>query len=75
MWVAADRVQLPKQKQEEFIMKLSAPKAIVFWISLIVGIIAIAGMIIPLGIISGFAPWLLVGAFVLLVLGNMLKGL
>ena len=56
-------------------MKLSAPTKLIFLISLIAGIVAVVAMILPLGIVSSIAPWLLAGAFALLVAANMLKGL
>jgi len=55
-------------------MKLSAPTKNVFWISVIV---AAVGLIAKLGVVTFLAPfafWLLVVAFVLLVLGNTMKG-
>ncbi|MCK5130434.1 MAG: hypothetical protein KAQ68_11315 [Clostridiales bacterium] len=55
-------------------MKLSAPKQIVFWIAVI---IAIAAVLMALGVFSvSFisAVWVAIIAFVLLALGNVLKG-
>lgn len=55
-------------------MKLSAPKTIVFWIALA---IAIAAVLMALGVFSiSFisAVWVAIIAFVLLALGNILKG-
>lgn len=56
-------------------MKLNAPKKLVFLIAVIVAIVAVIAAIIPIPFISGISFWLLLGAFVLLVLGNLLKGL
>jgi predicted membrane channel-forming protein YqfA (hemolysin III family) len=56
-------------------MKLSAPKAITFWIAVI---LAALGVLASLGIIaslSSYAFWLVVAGFVLLALGNLLKDL
>ena len=56
------------------IMKLSAPKKIVFWIAIV---IAIAAVLMALGVFSiSFisAVWVAIIAFVLLALGNVLKG-
>jgi hypothetical protein len=56
-------------------MKLSAPKMITFWIAVI---LAVLGVLASEGIVpglSGYAFWLVVAGFVLLALGNLLKGL
>ena len=56
------------------LMKLSAPKAIVFWIAVVLAVVA---LLMALGVLSlGFisAAWLALIAFVLLMLGNVLKG-
>ena len=56
------------------IMKLSAPKAIVFWIAVALAVLALLSVlgVFSLGFIS--AAWLALIAFVLLMLGNILKG-
>lgn len=56
-------------------MKLSRPKVITFWISVILvalGILASLGSIPPL---SSYAFWMVVAGFVLLALGNLLRNL
>ena len=55
-------------------MKLSAPKKIVFWIALVLAVLALLSAlgVFDLGFIS--AAWLAIVAFVLLALGNILKG-
>ncbi len=54
-------------------MKLSAPKDITF---IIAGILAILGVLASQGIIhTGYAFGLVVAGFVLLALGNLVKGL
>ena len=56
-------------------MKLSAPKTVVWWISVIVGVVGILfhfGVIAVAGV-SGF--WLVAIAFILLGLATFLKGL
>ena len=55
-------------------MKLSAPKQVVWVISLILGILGIIGFLVPLPVITGLAFWLVTIGFVLLVLGTALKG-
>lgn len=59
-------------------MRLSAPKKIVFLVALIVAIVSVLGAvgILP-DALSFFANqyyWLMTGSFVLLALGNLLKG-
>jgi membrane-bound ClpP family serine protease len=53
-------------------MKLSAPKAVTFWLSLLLGV---AGVILVLANIWAPGLWLAVAGLGLLVLGNLLKGL
>jgi hypothetical protein len=56
-------------------MKLSAPKEITFWIAVILaalGILAAQGVIPPL---SSYAFWLVVAGFIVLALGNLVKGM
>ncbi len=53
-------------------MKLSAPKAITFWVSLLLGV---AGVILVLANIWGPGLWLAVAGLGLLLLGNLIKGL
>ena len=55
-------------------MKLSPPTQNVFWISVVVGVV---GLIAKLGVIAFLTPfafWLVLIAFVLLVLANTMKG-
>ena len=56
-------------------MKLSAPKFVVFLISVILGAIALISTFIAIPFVSGIAFWILLIAFLLLVAGVMLKGL
>ncbi len=56
-------------------MKLTPPKAITFWIAVILvvlGILAAQGILAPL---SAYAFWLVVVGFVVLALGNLVKGM
>jgi len=55
-------------------MKLNAPKQITWWIALIIGVIGIIGRLVTVPVISPYAFWLVVVAFVLLFLGTFLKG-
>ena len=55
-------------------MKLTPPTKNVFWISVVV---AAVGLIAKFGVVAFLTPfafWLVVIAFVLLVLGNTMKG-
>ena len=56
-------------------MKLTPPKAITFWIAIVVGLLSLLANI---GVITALAPfsfWLAFAAFALLALGLMVKGL
>ena len=55
-------------------MKLSEPKEITFWIAVIIAVIGILAELVIIPGLSGFAFWLVVIAFIVLVLGNLLKG-
>jgi hypothetical protein len=53
-------------------MKLSAPKVVTFWLSLLLGV---AGIILVLAKIWDPGLWLAVAGLGLLLLGNLIKGL
>lgn len=56
-------------------MKLSEPKVITFWISVA---LAVLGLLASQGLFAGLAAyafWLVVAGFILLALGNLIKGL
>ncbi len=56
-------------------IKLSEPKVVTFWIAVI---LAVLGVLASQGILAGlagYAFWLVVAGFVLLALGNLMKGL
>ena len=55
-------------------MKLSAPKQITFWIAVIVAVIGFIANFVTIPVLSGLAFWLLVIGFIILALGNLLKG-
>jgi hypothetical protein len=56
-------------------MKLNAPKKLTWWIAVIVGVIGIVAHLVTIPVVSWFAFWLVVVAFVLLALATYLKGL
>ena len=56
-------------------MKLNAPKQITWWIALVVGVVGIIASLVTIPVLSGFAFWLVVVAFVLLLLATFIPGL
>ncbi len=55
-------------------MKLSAPKKNTWWVAVIVGAVGIIANFVAIPFLSGIAFWLVVAAFVVLVLATYLKG-
>jgi hypothetical protein len=53
-------------------MRLSAPKKIVFWISVALVVVGLLGFVIAF--LEPFTLWLVLAGYVLLALGNLLKG-
>ena len=56
-------------------MKLSAPKVVVWWIAVILGVLGILGTFTAIPVASDNAFWFVAVAFILLALGTMLKDL
>ena len=56
-------------------MKLTPPKAITFWISIVLGLLGLLSQVGILAVLPIAAFWLLFIGFVLLVLGLLVKGL
>ena len=57
-------------------MKLTRPKQITFWASLVIGLLGVVGKLIPsLPLISANAFWLVLFGFVLLILAVTTTGL
>jgi len=56
-------------------MKLTPPKAVTFWIAVVLGLLGLVGAITKMPIIGTYAFWLEFVAFALLVLGLLVKGL
>jgi hypothetical protein len=56
-------------------MKLTPPKHITFWLAVIVAILGIIANLVTIPVLSGFSFWLVVIAFVILALGNMIDGM
>jgi len=55
-------------------MKLSEPKVITFWIAVILAVLGVLASLVTIPVLSGFAFWLVVIGFVVLALGNLVKG-
>ncbi len=56
-------------------MRLSPPKQTTWVIAVIAGLLGFLGAYTPIPVVSGFSFWLIFGAFVLLALATLLKGL
>ncbi len=56
-------------------MKLSAPKQVTFWVAVVIGLIGLVVQIAQISILLPYAFWIVVVGFVILILGNMVKGL
>ena len=56
-------------------MNLSAPKTTTFYVALVLGVLGVLGTLIPLGFVTGLAPWLVIAGFIVLVLGNTMSNL
>jgi hypothetical protein len=55
-------------------MRLTPPKKIVFWISLILAVVGLIAYFVTIPFLSGITFWLVLVAYVLLALGNAVKG-
>ncbi|MGD0173177.1 MAG: hypothetical protein ABSC61_01890 [Anaerolineales bacterium] len=56
-------------------MKLSAPKQITFWVAVVVAVVGVIASLVTIPVLSGIALWIVVIAFVILALGNLVEGL
>jgi hypothetical protein len=54
---------------------LSAPSQVVFLVSLVLAIIAILGALVIIPVVTKYAFWIAVLAYVVLALGNIMKGM
>lgn len=68
---------LPKAtlKQGGYNVKTSAPKQITWWIALVIGVVGIIANLVTIPVLSGFAFWLVVIAFVLLLVATVVSDL
>lgn len=55
--------------------KLNRPKAITFWIAVILVVIGVLAALGTIPALAAYAFWMVVAGFVLLAFGNLLKGL
>ena len=55
-------------------MRLTPPTKNVFWLSVIIGVVGLIAKFNVLAFLTPFAFWLVLVAFVLLILGNTMKG-
>lgn len=55
-------------------MRLSAPKQTTFWIAVILAILGLLSFLVEIPVLSGFATWLIVVAFIILMIGNLIDG-
>jgi hypothetical protein len=56
-------------------MKLTAPLVITFWIAVILAAIGVLAALNVFHLASGYAFWLVVIGFIVLALGNLVKGI
>lgn len=56
-------------------MKLSESKVVTFIIALVIALLAALGTFINIPFITDYAFWVLLAAFILLALANLIKGL
>ncbi|TDR17482.1 hypothetical protein [Marinicella litoralis] len=57
-------------------MNLSAPKQVVFLIAVILAVLSVvSAKVTAIPVVTGHEYWFLVGGFVLLALGNLVKGI
>jgi len=55
-------------------MKLSPPKHVTFWISVIIAALGVIASFVTIPVLSGLSFWLVVIAFVILAAANLLEG-
>jgi uncharacterized membrane protein len=55
-------------------MNLSEPKTTTFWIAVVLAVLGVLAAIVKIPVLSGIAIWLVVAGFVVLALGNLMKG-
>ena len=63
------------RRKEVRLMRLTPPKQVTFWISVLLGVLAVLGKFASLPIISGNEFWFLLIGFIVLAAGNLSSGL
>jgi hypothetical protein len=63
-----------KKGNEVMNLKLSAPKEITFWIAVILAVLGVLANQGIIGGLAGYSFWLVVIGFIVLALGNLMKG-
>ncbi len=56
-------------------MELSAPKQVTWWVALVIGVVGVLAHLVTIPVLSGFAFWIVVVAFVLLLVATLIKDL
>jgi hypothetical protein len=56
-------------------MRLSPPKQITFWIAVVIAALGVIAKLVAIPVLSQQPGWLLLIAFVVLALGNLIEGL
>ena len=54
-------------------MKLTPPKHFTFWLAVVVAVVGVIASLFTIPVLTGFAFWLVVFAFVLLAAGNLFE--
>lgn len=56
-------------------MNLNAPKQVTFIIAVVLAVLGLLAMLVPLGTLTGLAPWIILLGFLVLALGCLLPNL
>jgi len=56
-------------------MKTNAPKGVVWFIAVIIGLLGVLGKIVVIPILTAYSWWLVLIGFVILALATLIKGL
>ncbi len=54
---------------------LSAPSQVIFLVSLALAIIAVLGALVIIPVVTKYAFWIAILAYIVLALGNLMKGM
>jgi hypothetical protein len=55
-------------------MNLSAPSTIVFWIAVVITVLAVLSTFVAIPVISGYSFWVAILGFIVLAGGVLMKG-